>query len=105
MVKQERTFTLAEVHTKIGTEGQIVFDQQFMEILGVQPGDWIAFLIDEQGVVTVRGEKKAAQSKPISQASIPVKTAGMRSSEVTQPALFDAGQSTLKPPKQRRRTS
>jgi bifunctional DNA-binding transcriptional regulator/antitoxin component of YhaV-PrlF toxin-antitoxin module len=96
MVKQERKFPLAEVHTKIGTEGEITFDKEFMGILGVKPGDWIAFFIDERGVVTVKGEKKAA---------IPVKPSGLSSSEVTQPALFDAGQSTPKPNRQRRRNS
>jgi len=58
MREQERKFSLAEVHTKIGTEGETLFDQEFMGILGAQPGDWIAFFIDEQGLVTVKGERK-----------------------------------------------
>jgi hypothetical protein len=58
MREQERTFPLTEVHTKIGVEGEIIFNQEFMEMLGVQPGDWIAFCIDEQGLVTVKGERK-----------------------------------------------
>lgn len=58
MKEQERKYALSEVHTNIGTEGEIIFDQRFMEILDVQPGDWICFFIDEQGLVTVKGERK-----------------------------------------------
>ncbi|HYT45566.1 MAG TPA: hypothetical protein VEP90_24785 [Methylomirabilota bacterium] len=99
MTKQERKFSLAEVHTKMGTMGEITFDQRFMEILGIQPGDWIAFLIDEQGKITVKGEKKAASTKP---AATPPGVAGIPPTEVTQPPLFDAGQPTPRPRQQRR---
>jgi bifunctional DNA-binding transcriptional regulator/antitoxin component of YhaV-PrlF toxin-antitoxin module len=87
MREQERKFPLAEVHTTIGAQGQIIVDQSFMELLGVQPGDWIAFCIDEQGLVTVKGERKGTQESgtgaPTGEAtSIP------HPDQVTQTTLF-----------------
>src|SRR5437764_5942560 len=96
MSEQQRKFTLGEVHTKIGTEGQILFDQEFMEILGVKPGDWIGFFIDKEGVVTVKGEKKAPIAKPAA-------TIRLSSTDVTQQTLFDTGLPIqLQRPKRRR---
>jgi hypothetical protein len=87
MREQERKFPLAEVHTKIGTEGEVIFDLEFMEILGVQPGDWIAFLIDDQGLVTVKGERKRTNESGIA-ALTGENPILPRPDEVTQTTLF-----------------
>jgi len=94
MREQERTFPLAEVHTTIGTEGEIIFDQEFMGILGVQPGDWIGFFIDEQGLVTVKGERKRTQESGSGAVTEDVTSIPLPD-QVTQTTLFstetDAG--------------
>jgi len=54
MIKQERKYTLAEVHTNVGTMGEVRFDEAFMQVLGVKPGDSVSFLIDADGAVTVK---------------------------------------------------
>jgi hypothetical protein len=97
MEKQERKFTLSEVHTKMGAMGEVRFDGAFLDVLGVKPGDFIIFTISKEGAVTVTGEKKAAQgtsTNPEGAAGIP--------KAVTQPALFDAGHPPPKQPRQRR---
>jgi hypothetical protein len=86
MREQERRFPLAEVHTTMGTEGEIIFNQDFMELLGVQPGDWIKFLINEQGVVTVKGERKITNESGIVGPEEDMRLPGP--DEVTQTTLF-----------------
>jgi bifunctional DNA-binding transcriptional regulator/antitoxin component of YhaV-PrlF toxin-antitoxin module len=96
MTKQERKFTLGEVHTKMGIKGEVHLDPTFLDVLGIKPNDFIIFTISPEGVVTVRGEKKAVLSKaPTTTSSIPT--------DVTQATLFDAGQPNMKPSRQRRR--
>jgi bifunctional DNA-binding transcriptional regulator/antitoxin component of YhaV-PrlF toxin-antitoxin module len=87
MREQERKFPLVEVHTTIGAKGQIMVDQAFMELLGVQPGDWITFLINEQGVVTVKGEQKSTQESGLTAPTGEPPTLP-RPDEVTQTTLF-----------------
>lgn len=101
MEKQERKFTLAEVHTNVGTMGEVRLDQALLDVLKVKPGDFIVFTISTEGAVTVTGEKKSAQSI----STKPAAPAGMTPTDVTQPELFDAGQPTPRPLKQRRRTT
>jgi hypothetical protein len=84
MIPQERRFTLAEVHTKVGPMGQVQLDQGFLEVLGVSPGDVIAFLIDTKGVVTVKGEKRSRVDEPPQ----PGTPGTPRPGEVSQAALF-----------------
>src|SRR6266568_5968870 len=84
MIPQERRFTLAEVHTKVGPMGQVQLDQGLLEVLGVSHGDVIAFLIDAKGVVTVRGEKKPQEDVK----SQPGSPALPRPGEVAQAPLF-----------------
>jgi len=84
MIPQERRFTLAEVHTKVGPMGQVQLDQGFLEVLGVSPGDVIAFLIDAKGVVTVKGEKKPRGDGPSQPGSPAIPLPG----EIAQAALF-----------------
>jgi hypothetical protein len=87
MKEQARTFPLAEVHTRMGTEGEIILNQAFMALLGVRPGDWISFLIDEQGVVTVKGER----TNPNVSAAPTEESVGMpHPDQVTQTPLFSA---------------
>src|SRR2546427_9452318 len=64
MTKQERKFTLGEVNTRMGTMGEVTFDQMLLDVLGIKPGDFLVFTISTDGVVTVTGEKKAALTKP-----------------------------------------
>ena len=90
MTKQERKYTLGEVHTKMGVMGEVRFDQTFLDVLGVKPGEFIVFNISPEGVVTVTGEKKAVLSKA-------PPTTSLTPTDVTQPVLFDAGQPPLKP--------
>ncbi len=101
MAKQERKFTLAEVNTRVGAMGEVTFDQPLLDVLGVKPGDFIVFTISTEGVVTVTGEKKAAQSISTTPAATPPGLAGIPK-DVTQPALFDTGQLTPKTTRQRR---
>ncbi len=84
MIPQERRFTLAEVHTTVGQMGQVQLDQGFLEVLGVAPGDFISFLIDAKGVVTVRGEKKPREVR----SSNPGSPALLPPGEVVQSSLF-----------------
>ncbi len=100
MEKQERKFTLGEVNTKMGAMGEVRFDAALLDVLGIKPGDFIVFTISKEGAVTVTGEKKAPSLKP---AATPPRVRGIPK-DVTQTALFDAGQSTTKPSRQRRRT-
>ena len=100
MTEQKRKFTLGEVNTRMGTMGEVRFDAALLDVLGIQPGDFLVFTISAEGVVTVTGEKKAALPKPA--ATFPG-VAGITPTDVTQPALFDTGQPTPRP-RQRRRT-
>lgn len=101
MIEQKRKYTLAEVHTRMGSMGEVTFDQPLLDVLGIRPGDFLVFTISAEGVVTVTGEKKAPSIK-----STPTSPGAARipSPDVTQPALFDAGQPTPKPSNQRRQT-
>lgn len=101
MAKQERKYTLGEVNTKMGTMGEVRFDAALLDVLGIKPGDFIVFTISKEGAVTVTGEKKAAQGISTKPAATHV---GITPTDVTQPALFDAGQPIMKPPRQRRKT-
>ena len=102
MTHQERKFTLGEVNTKMGAMGEVRLDGALLDVLGIQPGDFLVFTISTEGVVTVTGEKKAASMKstPTLQGAT-----GITTSDVTQPALFDAGHPSTKPPRHRRRTT
>ncbi len=83
MRKQERIFTLAEVHTNVGIMGEVRLDESFMSVLGVKPGESISFLIDAQGAVTVKGwTNKQVVSAPPIQSGVP------RPGDVIQEALF-----------------
>jgi len=104
MIPQERRFTLAEVHTKMGTMGEVTFDQPLLVVLGVRPGDTLIFTISTEGEVTVKGEKKALERMPTKLATTPPGVTGITPSEVTQPALFDS-QQTHQPSTKRRGTS
>lgn len=98
MTKQERRFTLGEVHTKMGTMGEVHFDQTLLDVLGIKPGDFIVFTIATEGVVTVTGEKKLTTMKPTATTSI-------LPTDVSQPVLFDTGQPAAQPhPKRRTRS-
>jgi len=57
-MKQERKFSLAEVHTKMGTMGEVRLNQTFLDVLGVKPGDFLVFTVSKEGGVTVAGEKQ-----------------------------------------------
>jgi hypothetical protein len=81
MHKQERRFTLSEVHTRVGTMGGVEFDQNLLDVLGVQIGDFVVFAVDAQGGVTVKGEKhmEASRSSP---------SGSLKPPDVTQASLF-----------------
>ena len=97
MIEQQRKYTLGEVHTRMGTMGEVTFDPSFLDVLGIQPGDFLVCTISAEGVVIVSGEKKASSTKPA-----PPGAAGISSTDVTQPALFDTGQPSTKRSRQRR---
>jgi len=88
-MKQERKFPLAEVHTKMGTEGEIRLNQAFLDVLGVKPGDFLVFTVSDEGSVTLAGEKQATHeggktAPDTTSQSIP------RPDQVTQTTLFTA---------------
>jgi hypothetical protein len=95
MTKQERKFTLGEVHTKMGVMGEVRFDQTLLDVLGVKPEDFIVFTISTEGVVTVTGEKKAPTAKSAA-------TTSVIPTDVSQPVLFDTGQPIPRPRPKRR---
>ena len=95
MEKQERKFTLAQVHTKMGTTGEVTFDQTLMAVLGVQPEDFVIFTVSKEGAVTVTGEKKATQPTPTKLAAPPTEGTMIIPSEVTQPPLFESQATTI----------
>ena len=100
MTEQKRKFTLGEVNTRTGRMGEVAFDQSLLDVLGIQPGDFLVFTISAEGVVTVTGEKKAFSMK--FSPTLPG-AARITLTDVTQPALFDAGQPTPHS-RQKRRT-
>ena len=95
MEKQERKFTLAQVHTKMGTMGEVTFDQTLMAVLGVQPEDVVIFTVSKEGEVTVTGEKKAAERMPLILAAPPTEGTRITPLEITQPELFDTHVTTI----------
>ncbi|SRR6266704_206951 len=61
-MKQGRKFPLAEVHTKMGTMGEVRLNQSFLDVLGVKPGDFLVFTVSKEGSVTVAGEKQTTHT-------------------------------------------
>src|SRR5205823_6159725 len=87
-MEQERKFPLAEVHTKMGTMGEIRLNQAFLDVLGVQPGDFLVFTVSQEGGVTVAGEKQTTcqGEEPCLIQRIP---SVPRPDQVTQVTLFN----------------
>lgn len=89
MKEQERKFSLAEVHTKMGTMVEIQLNQTFLDVLGVKPGDFLIFNVSKEGEVTVSGEKNTTK-----RAGISVPKADIASlphpDKVTQATLFSS---------------
>ena len=83
-----------QVHTNVGTMGEVRFDEAFMQVLGVKPGDRISFFIDAEGVVTVKG-----WTNPKVLSGQPTHSAAPRPGDVTQAALFT--DAPAPPPKRR----
>ena len=86
-MKQERKFPLAEVHTKMGTMGEIRLNQEFLDVLGVKPGDFLVFTIAKEGSVTVVGEKQTTSKNRIPAPDTPIPSVP-RPDQVTQVTLF-----------------
>jgi hypothetical protein len=86
-MKQERKFPLAEVHTKMGTMGEVRLDQAFLDVLGVKPGDFLVFSVSKEGGVTVAGERQTIHEDGI---TAPDSTTPHipRPDQVTQVTLF-----------------
>jgi bifunctional DNA-binding transcriptional regulator/antitoxin component of YhaV-PrlF toxin-antitoxin module len=86
-MKQERKFPLAEVHTKMGTMGEVRLNQAFLDVLGVKPGDFLVFTVSQEGSVTVASEK---QTKTEGRRTVPDTTIPHvpRPDQVTQVTLF-----------------
>ena len=74
-MKQERKFSLAEVHTKMGTMGEVRLNQALLDVLGVKPGDFLVFTVSKEGGVTVAGEKQTTH------------TGGVTAPETTHPRI------------------
>jgi len=83
MIKQERKYTLAEVHTNVGTMGEVRFDEAFMQVLGVKSGDSLVFFVDAEGAVTVKGRRNTQAVSPQ-----PMLSDTPRPGDVIQAALF-----------------
>ncbi len=86
-MKQERKFPLAEVHTKMGTMGEVRLEQSFLEVLGVKPGDFLVFTVSKEGGVTVAGEKQITHAGGITAPEAPNPSIP-RHDQVTQVTLF-----------------
>jgi len=89
MQKQERRYPLSEVHTKTGLMGEIHLDQAFLRILGIEPGDFVCFLVDASGNVTVKG-KKAELSKELKEK--------IEAGRATLEAMYPVHQESILPP-------
>jgi hypothetical protein len=96
-MEQERKFPLAEVHTKMGTMGEVQLNQTFLDVLGVKPGDFLVFTVSKEGGVTVSGEKrttpKGGRTGP--DTTIPNLP---RSDQVTQVTLFSTEEQSMTTP-------
>lgn len=86
-MKQERKFPLAEVHTKIGTEGEVRLNQAFLDVLGVKPGDFLVFTVSQEGGVAVTGEKQTTCEGGRTPPKTPIPRVP-RPDQVTQVTLF-----------------
>jgi len=86
-MKQERKFSLAEVHTKMGTMGEVRLNQAFLDVLGVKPGDFLVFTVSKEGGVTVAGEKETTHKDRIA-APDATNPHIPRHDQVTQVTLF-----------------
>ena len=86
-MKQERKFSLAEVHTKMGTMGEVRLNQAFLDVLGVKPGDFLVFTVSKEGGVTVAGEKQTTHEGGITAPEAPNPSIP-RHDQVTQVTLF-----------------
>src|SRR5207244_1119766 len=84
-MKQERKFPLAEVHTKMGTMGEVRLNQAFLDVLGVKPGDFLVFTVSKDGGVIVAGEKQTKGGRTAPDTTIPSLP---RPDQVTQVTLF-----------------
>jgi bifunctional DNA-binding transcriptional regulator/antitoxin component of YhaV-PrlF toxin-antitoxin module len=89
MKEQERTFPLAEVHTKMGTMGEVQLNQTFLDVLGVKPGDFLIFTVSKEGQVTVSGEKNTTKQTG-SSAPHPDIANVPHPDQVTQATLFSS---------------
>ncbi|SRR5712692_586022 len=87
-MKQERKFSLAEVHTKMGTMGEVRLNQAFLDVLGVKPGDFLVFTVSREGGVTVAGEKQITHAGGITAPEAPNPRIP-RHDQVTQVTLFN----------------
>jgi bifunctional DNA-binding transcriptional regulator/antitoxin component of YhaV-PrlF toxin-antitoxin module len=95
-MKQERKFPLAEVHTKMGTMGEVQLDQAFLDVLGVKPGDFLVFTVSKEGEVTVAGEKQITHEGGITTPD--TTTPGIpRPDQVTQVTLFNTEEPSKAP--------
>ena len=86
-MKQERKFSLAEVHTKMGTMGEVRLNQTFLDVLGVKPGDFLVFTVSQEGGVTVAGEKQTTHKGGVT-APDTTNSRIPRPDQVTQVTLF-----------------
>src|SRR6266487_6952608 len=86
-MQQERKFSLAEVHTKMGTMREVRLDQAFLDVLGVKPGDFLVFTVSKEGGVTVAGEKLITHEGRITAPEAPNPSIP-RHDQVTQVTLF-----------------
>src|SRR6266536_1337686 len=86
-MKQERKFPLAEVHTKMGTLGEVRLNQAFLDVLGVKPGDFLVFTVSGEGGVTVSGEKQTTHAGGLTAPEAPIPGIP-RPDQVRQVTLF-----------------
>jgi bifunctional DNA-binding transcriptional regulator/antitoxin component of YhaV-PrlF toxin-antitoxin module len=82
-MEQERKFTIAEFITEVGEDLTIQLPLQLLEVLGINPGQAINFVIDEKGNVSVEAYYPEVKNTKASTAPEPI------TGEVEQAALFD----------------
>ncbi len=109
---EKRGIQSIDWHLVIDQQGKVKVTQDLLTAFNIRPGDMLTFHFDtSQENATVTGSRTPPDFHPEIQVNVTLaqqspnietQTQSLQSQTVTQPALFDAGQSTSKQVKQRR---
>jgi bifunctional DNA-binding transcriptional regulator/antitoxin component of YhaV-PrlF toxin-antitoxin module len=82
-MEQERKFPIADFIATIQEDGTIQIPPQLLEVLGVQPGQSIHFIVDDKGKITVQAYYPTKKNTEASTSPDPI------TEDATQATLFD----------------